>query len=151
MQHDTETPSIAQRLRHRLAAQMEGYKDRIASQIRRQRLLHGQEPMEVAYKVGVDKRTYERWEAGQSVPRTSNFRALSALWEVPMSDLRPDLEAEGERLEQLESQVEEIHSMLRQLVGDAEAENVERLSDEATAEASERDEQSPQKPGAASQ
>lgn len=108
-------PSLAATFRASLARQMEGYKERVAANVKRQRLRHGQEVMEVAYRIGVDKRTYERWEGAETAPRLGNFQALADLWDVEISDLRPDLEAEADQLQRLEEKVDEIQATLDEL------------------------------------
>lgn len=128
-------PSLAATFRTSLARQMEGYKDRVAANVRRQRLRHGQEVMEVAYRIGVDKRTYERWEEAKTTPRLGNFQALADLWEVEISDLRPDLEAEADQLQRLEAKLDEALALLRRLAADEQADQARQLADEATAEA----------------
>lgn len=87
---------------------MAGYKERIADEIKRQRVLHGEDPLDVAYAIKVNPRTYERWESAEREPRLSNLRALASHWEVEIADLRPDLEAEEKQLERLEGKLDLI-------------------------------------------
>ena len=115
-QRDIKMPSLAATFRASLARQMEGYKERVAASVKRERLRHGQEVMEVAYRIGVDKRTYERWEGAETTPRLGNFQALADLWDVEISDLRPDLEAEQDQLQRLEEKVDELQEAMDDLV-----------------------------------
>lgn len=91
------------------ARQMEEYcKQRTADLIKTERLRHGENPRDVAYALGIDTRTYERWEAGDTMPQPSNFKALSEHWGIPITELRPDLEAEQAQLDRIEEKLDEI-------------------------------------------
>lgn len=111
----TELPGIAPALRRKLAREMEDYRDRVAERIKRQRLSRGQDPIDVAYAIGVNVRTYERWESGERLPQLANFRRLAEEWGVQISDLRPDLEAEAEQLQRLEEKVDAMVETMEQL------------------------------------
>lgn len=49
-------PSLAATFRASLARQMEGYKERVAASVKRERLRHGQEVMEVAWSMSFKRR-----------------------------------------------------------------------------------------------
>jgi transcriptional regulator with XRE-family HTH domain len=109
--------------RRSVAAQMEDYKRRMAQTIKRERLRHGQKPADIAYKIGVDKRTYERWEEAETAPQPPNLRALADEWELDVSDLRPDLQGEAERLTRIEQ-------MLIRLLAQAENQTIRQIEAE---------------------
>lgn len=87
---------------------MADYRKRIAQKMRLERERRGQRPIDVAYAIGVDKRTYERWEGAEVEPRLSNLRALAEEWGVEIKDLRPDLEAEEEQLSRIEEKLDAL-------------------------------------------
>lgn len=80
----------------------------MAATMKRQRLLHGQKPADIAYKIGVDKRTYERWEEGKTAPQPRNLKDLADQWQIKVTDLRPDLEAEAARLARIEEKLDRL-------------------------------------------
>lgn len=124
--------------RRTVAAQMEDYQRRMAANIKRERLRHGQKPADVAYKIGIDKRTYERWEEAKTAPQPGNLKELADEWGIDVSDLRPDLEAETARLTRIEQ-------MLVRLLARAE----DRTAAEIEAEFGLGEGQEPRKPNAA--
>lgn len=95
-------------LRHTVALQMENYKARLAQNMKRERLRHGQKPSDVAYKLGIDKRTYERWEEAETSPQPSNLKALADEWMTTVDALRPDLQAEAEQLNRIEAKLDRL-------------------------------------------
>jgi len=116
--------------RRTVAAQMEDYKRRMAATIKRERLRHGQKPSDVAYKIGVDKRTYERWEEAETAPQPPNLRALAEEWDLDVSDLRPDLQAEADQLNRIEQKLDRVLKRWEEL----EAREVEAEVDSSLAE-----------------
>lgn len=129
--------------RRNVARQMEECKqrlaERIAENIQRERLKHGQNPGDVAYRIGVNPRTYERWEEATTIPQPHNFKALAEEWEVEITDLRPDLEAEQRQLDHIEHMLEALldHFGLsdpaQAIEGDDPAEDQQPSSTAATA------------------
>jgi transcriptional regulator with XRE-family HTH domain len=91
-------PSQLPAFRLTVAARMEDYRERMAANIARERRRRGESPLEIAVAIGVDKRTVERWEAGEREPQTKKLRALADHWQVAITDIRPDLEAEEREL-----------------------------------------------------
>lgn len=99
-----------------VAARMEGYRERLAVNITRERKRRGESPMDLAFAIGVDKRTVERWEAGEREPQTKKLKALADHWSVDVGDLRPDLEAEERALrDQLDRIEAKLDALLRVL------------------------------------
>jgi transcriptional regulator with XRE-family HTH domain len=94
--------------RRTVAKQMEDYRQRMALQIKRERLRHGQRPQDIAYKINVDKRTYERWEEGEVSPQPPNLKALADEWGVDIEILRPDLQREAEMLSRIEVKIDRL-------------------------------------------
>lgn len=95
-------------LRRTVALQMEQYKERLAQNMKRQRLLNGQKPADIAYLIGVDKRTYERWEEAETAPQPTNLKALADQWKTTVDALRPDLQAEGDQLNRIEKKLDRV-------------------------------------------
>lgn len=107
--------------RRTVAAQMEDYKRRMADQIKRERLKHGQRPADIAYKIGVDKRTYERWEEAEVTPQPPNLRALADEWGLAIEDLRPDLLGEADQFNRIEQKLDRVLAWMEgQAVREAE-------------------------------
>lgn len=96
-----------------VAARMEGYRERLAANITRERKRRGESPMDLAFAIGVDKRTVERWEAGEREPQTKKLKALADHWSVDVGELRPDLEAEERALR---DQLDRIEAKLVRVV-----------------------------------
>ena len=110
-------------LRHTVALQMERYKERLAANMKRERLRHGQKPADIAYKIGIDKRTYERWEEAATAPQPENLKALADEWATTVDSLRPDLQAEADQLDRIER-------MLVALLARAERKTAEEIEAE---------------------
>lgn len=89
-----------------VALAMEGYKERMADNIRKAREAKALGPGEVADKIGVSARTVERWEGGESAPQRPNLRKLAELFGVEVDDLRPDLPPDAETLERIEAKLD---------------------------------------------
>lgn len=89
-----------------VAAQMAEYRQRIAEQIRREREKRGWRREDLAQKTGASYRQIERWETAKSRPQAANIKKLAEVFEVDVSVLRPDLEAEEEELRQYLVRVE---------------------------------------------
>jgi transcriptional regulator with XRE-family HTH domain len=87
---------------------MDGYRSRLARNMERERLRHGQSAEEIARKIDVNKRTYERWEEGEREPQPKNLLALAEAWEVQIDDLRPDLRREAETLDRIELKLNQL-------------------------------------------
>lgn len=81
-----------------VAAQMAEYRQRIAEQIRKEREKRGWRREDLAQKTGASYRQIERWETAKSRPQAANLKKLAEVFEVDVSVLRPDLEAEEEEL-----------------------------------------------------
>lgn len=109
-QIDTEMPSQVPAFRRTVALLMADYRQRIAAKIRYERELRGEDPIDVAYGIGVHLRTYERWEAGEVQPQRRNLRALAARWGIEVRDLRPDLEADEHQLSRIEIAIAELRA-----------------------------------------
>ena len=92
--------------RHSVAHAMEGYRERMAANIKEAREAKALGPGEVADKIGVSPRAVERWESGQSLPQRANLRKLAELFEVDVSDLRPDSPPDAEALERIEAKLD---------------------------------------------
>lgn len=95
-------------LRRTVALQMERYKERLALNMKRERLKHGQKPADIAYRIGVDKRTYERWEEGSTAPQPGNLKQLADEWTTTVDALRPDLQAETDQLNRIEAKLDRL-------------------------------------------
>lgn len=83
----------------------------LARRLRAERERHGEDPIDVAYGIGVSLRSYERWEAGQVTPRLRSVRALAERWGIDIVELRPDLlERQGpvDRLERIEGTLDQV-------------------------------------------
>lgn len=102
--------------RRSVAERMAAYEDRIADRIRQQMDRHGEDPADLAYKLGLNPRTPERWINEGVVPQPRQFRALSKHWGIPVAELKPDLEKEEEELSaQLQRIEEKLDEVLRRL------------------------------------
>jgi transcriptional regulator with XRE-family HTH domain len=103
-----------------VARRMEGYRERLAENIKLERQRRGETPVETAVAIGVDPRTLERWESGQREPQTKKLKALADYWGLEISALRPDLEAEErelrDQLNRLEIGQDRIAARLDQLL-----------------------------------
>lgn len=109
-------PSQLPAFRLTVAARMEDYRERMAANIARERKRRGETPLELAVAIGVDKRTVERWETGEREPQIKKLRGLAEHWHIPVTQIRPDLEAE-ER--DLRDQLNRIEAKLDALVAHA--------------------------------
>lgn len=102
-----------------VAAGMDGYRERLAANIARERKRRGESPLDLAVAIGVDKRTVERWESGERDPQTKKLKALADHWDLDVGVLRPDLEAEERAVR---AQLDRIEAMLeglyRALIGE---------------------------------
>ena len=87
---------------------MDGYKERMAENIRQAREAKDLGRGEVADKVGVSPRTVERWEEAESKPHPATLRKLAELFEVDTSDLKPDTPPEAETLERIEAKLDRL-------------------------------------------
>lgn len=109
---DFQMPSQSAAFRRTVAERMAAYQDRIAARIRRELAQKGEQPGDLAYKLGVNPRTAERWIAGESVPQPRHFRVMANHFGVKVTDLKPDLESEerllAEQLDRIERKLDEI-------------------------------------------
>lgn len=94
---------------------MDDYKRRIAANIQRERTRRGEKPIDVAYALGINTRTYERWEEGKATPRPANLKALADHWDIPIEQLHPDLAADEDRLTRIETDLTAIRQLLEAL------------------------------------
>lgn len=106
---DIEVSSQSPAFLRSVNERMEAYRERLAAKVRAEMAQRGEGPGDLAYNIGVEPRTVERWLAGESEPRRRNFKAMSEHWGVPITELRPDLEEE-ER--QLQAQLDRIEAKL---------------------------------------
>lgn len=99
-----------------VAARMADYQQRMASQIRREREKRGWRREDLAQRTGASYRQIERWETGGSRPQTANRLALAEAFEMELTELFPDLEAEEEalrhQLERIEKKLDLILAAL---------------------------------------
>ena len=102
----------------------------------------------LALRSGVSQKTIKRLiDEEIDAPRPSTIRRLADGLEIPVQRLKFD---PGARVDQLERVEEKLDRVLALLAGDAQAEDVTRLADEAKAEAALPARRSPEKPVAAS-
>lgn len=106
MSNDRKTTVQFPTFRHTVARQMADYRSRLARNIERERLRHGQNTEDIARQIDVTKRTFERWEEDASAPQPANLLALAEAWGVEIDDLRPDLKREAETLARVEAKLD---------------------------------------------
>lgn len=90
-----------------VAARMADYQKRMADQIRREREKRGWRREDLAQLTGASYRQIERWEGGKSRPQIANRLALAEAFEMELSELFPDIEAEEEALRAQLNRIEE--------------------------------------------
>ncbi|MBW9093036.1 helix-turn-helix transcriptional regulator [Microbacterium jejuense] len=79
-----------------MEAEWGAYVQRIATALRRRRLAIGLSQEAVAYRAGLTRYTYQKYEKGESRPGTAanptlrSLLALSQVLEVPLDSLIPD-------------------------------------------------------------
>lgn len=139
-QADIAMPLQMRALRRTVAAQMCNYRERLAANIKRERTVRGQSTMDVAYAIGVDKRTYERWEEAKVDPRPGNLRSLADQWAVDVTQLKPDLAAE-------EAQLDRIENGLKQLLDHFDIGELEEIADDGGQETGQESGQTGERPG----
>lgn len=103
----TQVSSQFPTFRLTVAAQMAEYRQRIAEQIRKEREKRGWRREDLAQKTGASYRQIERWETGKSRPQAGNLKKLAEVFQVDVTVLRPDLEAEEEELRQYVIRIEQ--------------------------------------------
>lgn len=103
----TKKSSQSPTFRLTVAARMADYQQRMADQIRKEREKRGWRREDLAQKTGASYRQIERWETGKSRPQVANRLALAEVFEKPLDELFPDMEAEEEALRQQMSRLEE--------------------------------------------
>lgn len=97
---------------------MADYQKRMADQIRKEREKRGWRREDLAQKTGASYRQIERWETGKSRPQIANRMALAEVFELPLDELFPDLEAEEEALRQQLDRLEgEVRGVTTELAG----------------------------------
>lgn len=96
---------------------MADYQRRMARRIQSERERLGLSHLELAAKVGTTDRSVRRWEAGASEPQPRHLRALAETFDLQVTDLRPNLEAEEaavrDQLDRIESKLDLLVSALR--------------------------------------
>lgn len=124
----TEVSSHFPTLRLTLAARMADYQQRMASQIRREREKRGWRREDLAQKTGASYRQIERWETGKSRPHMPNRLALAEVFEMELTELFPDIEAEEEalreQLNRIEAELARHGELLEELVSRLPAEGL---------------------------
>ena len=93
-------------------------KDQFAEQIRHHRALRGLNQSDVAYKVGVELRTYQRWEAGERMPYKRHVLALARALDIDVEVLTGTLST-SDTLLRIEQAVSENNRLLRQAIVNA--------------------------------
>lgn len=89
-------------------------KDQFAEQLRHHRALAGLNQSDVAHRVGVELRTYQRWEAGERMPYKGNVRALAEALDVDIEVFTGSLNT-SDSLLRIEQAVIENNRLIRQL------------------------------------
>jgi transcriptional regulator with XRE-family HTH domain len=89
-------------------------KDQFAEQLLHHRSLAGLNQADVAERVGVDLRTYQRWEAAERMPYKRHLRSLSEVLDVDPEVFTGSLET-SDTLLRLEKAVNDNNRLLRQL------------------------------------
>jgi transcriptional regulator with XRE-family HTH domain len=89
-------------------------KDQFAEQLLHHRSLAGLNQADVAEQVGVDLRTYQRWEAAERMPYKRHLRRLSEVLDVDPEVFTGSLET-SDTLLRLEQAVNDNNRLLRQL------------------------------------
>ena len=101
-----------------VAHQMEAYKQRIAEAIDRELKRQGKSESDLAHAIQAEKRTVERWTAGERTPQRRYRKPVADFLGLPMEVLYPDLEAEEKALRE---QLDRIEAKLDQVLGELKA------------------------------
>lgn len=113
---DFSMSSQSATFRRTVAARMEAYQQRVAANIRRELERRGEQPKDLAYHLGINPRTPERWLAGSSLPQPRHFKGMAEYFGVQVSDIKPDLEAEEQAIrDQLDRIEEKLDEILKRL------------------------------------
>ncbi|MDQ3935357.1 MAG: helix-turn-helix domain-containing protein [Actinomycetota bacterium] len=95
---------------------MADYQQRVAERIVHHRERQGLSREALAYKAGMSVKQLRRIERGESDPRLSTVRRLADALDVEIPELRPDLEAEEqalqERLDAIDAKLDAILAVL---------------------------------------
>lgn len=109
-------------------------KDQFAEQLRHHRLLAGLNQADVAHRVGVELRTYQRWEAAERMPYNRHIVSLAEALDVETEVFTGSLST-SDALLRIEQGLQENNRLLRQLYAYLMAGAVARPTDGAAAEA----------------
>lgn len=90
-------------------------KDQLAEQLRQHRALRGLNQKDVAALVGVELRTYQRWEAGERMPYNRHLVALAEALDVDAETLTGAPHT-ADALQRIEQAVSENNRLLRQAI-----------------------------------
>lgn len=111
-----KTTSQIPAFRRTLQREMADYQERVAERIVKAREAIGFDREPFALRAGISPKQLARIEAGKSNPRAATVRKIAEAAGVAITDLRPDLDEEEQRIRaQLDRIEEKLDEVLRRL------------------------------------